>query len=1475
MSDQGRCPSPSCVSLKSDKSRDYPLEFKQSHQGRFPSPSCMSLKSDKSRDYPLEFKQSDSGRSSSPSCMSLKSDRSRDYPLEFKQSDQGRCPSPSCVSLKSDKSRDYPLEFKQSHQERSPSPSCMSLKSDKSRDYPLEFKQSDPGRSSSPSCMSLKSDKSRDYPLEFKQSDQGRCPSPSCVSLKSDKSRDYPLEFKQSDQGRCPSPSGVSLISDKSRDHPLEFKQSHQGRSPSPSCVSLKRALELKQSDPGGFPSPSCMSLKSDKSRDYPLQFKQSDQGRCPSPSGVSLKSDKSRDYPLQFKQSDQGRCPSPSGVSLKSDKSRDYPLQFKQSDQERCPSPSCVSLKSDKSRDYPLQFKQSYQQTSEYFTVPQTKLDSIFKALEENIAAFMRIELKNFKRLLQRDYNKTFMSPEEAADEKRNSKDAFLSIVLKFLRRMKNGEVVCSLLNSLIMCQCEVKEQAHLSRNYRLSAEHGSPIRTESVHQKPSEEFSTHQINLSAIFKMLEEDVLNFAKNELKTFHNILSLDYPESFENQEVVTSEEENENINLKKNFLKITLEFMRNMKQEELGNALQNKGVVTICQHTLKTNLKNRLAFVFEGINKAGNPTLLSQIYTDLYITEGNPTGVNCKHEVKLIEKAFLKSVKPEITIRREDIFKSSSGSDKPIRTVMTEGVAGIGKTVLTKKFTLDWAEGKIYQNFQFIFPFSFRELNMLMRKKFSLVELIHLFFPGMKEAGICSFEEFIVLFIFDGLDECRLPLNLKTNEILTDATEPTTLEVMLTNLLEGKLLPAAHIWITTRPAAAHQIPPEFIDLVTEVRGFNDPQKEEYFRKRFTEEEESRRVISHIKATRSIFIMCHIPVFCWITATVLEEEFRTKQKRDLPKSLTEMYIYFLFVLSKVKNLKYDGRTDIDPVWTQETKEMIQALGRLAFQQLMKGNLFFYESDLTECGIDVRAASVYSGVFTEIFQEEKGLFNENVFCFVHLSIQEFLAALHVHLTFTNTGVNLLAEEQSTSTTFEDFYQFAVDKALQSPHGQLDLLLRFLMGLSQETSQTLLHGLITENRKRSSSSQNTVQYIQMKIVNINCIFKKNNLFQCLNELRDCSLIEEMKAIRRPGRLPADQLPPAKWAALVNIILSSAEKLDEFYLNNYFESDNALLGLLNVIVISTKAVLSCCNLTEMSCSGLTIGLQSHCLLLKELDLSNNDLKDSGVKLMCEGLRSPQCTLESLSLSGCLITKEGCAELMSSLKFNFCHLKELDLSYNHPEESGVKHLSAGLEDSKWALQTLRVEPMGSQFLKPGLRKYACELMLDPNTAHRNLILSENNRKVTMAGEKQSFPDHPEMFDVLEQLLCTDGLTGRCYWEVEWRGSVHIAAAYKRIKRKGESDDCTLGKNEESWSLLCSDDGHSGLHKNKLMPIQGAPSSRVGVYLDWPGGILTFFGVSSGKLKHLQTFNAKFTEPVYPAFRITSEPLNSSLFLSYM
>ncbi|XP_055364181.1 protein NLRC3-like [Betta splendens] len=520
----------------------------------------------------------------------------------------------------------------------------------------------------------------------------------------------------------------------------------------------------------------------------------------------------------------------------------------------------------------------------------------------------------------------------------------------------------------------------------------------------------------------------------------------------------------------------------MKQEELADRLQSRSSATLCQDQLKSRLKQKFQCVFEGIAKAGKPTLLNQIYTELYITEGGTGEVNDEHEVRQIETASRKPDRAETSIRPEDVFKGSAGRDGAIRTVMTKGVAGIGKTVLTQKFTLDWAEGKTNQDIHFTFLFTFRELNVLKEQKFSLVELVHHFFCETKAAGIFIFKHFKVVFILDGLDECRLPLDFNKTKTLTDVTESTSVDVLLTNLIRGNLLPSAHLWITTRPAAANQIPPGCVAMVTEVRGFTDPQKDEYFRKRFRDEQQATTIISHIKTSRSLNIMCHIPVFCWITATVLEELLKTREGGELPKTLTEMYIHFLVVQTKVKNIKYDGGAETDPLWSPESRKMIASLGKLAFEQLQKGNLIFYESDLTECGIDVRAVSVYSGVFTQVFKEEKGLYQDKVFCFVHLSVQEFLAALHVHLTFIKSGVSLLSEQQSSlqlsviknmmmqpfmmKHEYTQFYHVAVDKALESPNGHLDLVLRFLLGFSLEKNQTKSQSFLLQRKALTSST-------------------------------------------------------------------------------------------------------------------------------------------------------------------------------------------------------------------------------------------------------------------------------------------------------------------------------------------------------------------------------------------------------------------------
>ncbi len=527
-------------------------------------------------------------------------------------------------------------------------------------------------------------------------------------------------------------------------------------------------------------------------------------------------------------------------------------------------------------------------------------------------------------------------------------------------------------------------------------------------------------------------------------------------------------------------------------------------------------------------------------------------------MRQIEIQSRRAATEDTAIKCNDIFRPLPGQDKDIRTVLTKGVAGIGKTVSVQKLILDWAEGKENQDVQLIFPLPFREINLMKDKTLSLSDLLHVFFPETKDMEISS-DEYKVLFIFDGLDECRLSLDFQSDVRLCDVSESASVDVLLMNLIVGNLLPSALIWITSRPAAADLIPSKCVHRVTEVRGFNEPQKEEYFRKRIRDQSLANTIISHLKSTRSLYIMCHIPVFCWISAAVLEKMLSRAESGEIPKTLTQMYTRFLILQTNIKHEK-----DYEKKVTDE--DMILKLGKVAFQQLVKGHLIFYEEDLRESGIDVREASVYSGLCSQIFREEFGLYQGKVFCFVHLSIQEHLAALYVHLSCTNNNTNVFEPitKQNAPSKVQDRFQLflkhvslselhqrAVDEALQSKNGHLDLFLRFLLGLSVKSHQILLQQIMPLKRSSSDSNKKSVEYIKKKIRTIDSPEKSINLFHCLNELGERSLVKEIQQYLKSRRIKEAKLSSSQWSALVFVLLTSEEELNEFRLDKFVKGKN------------------------------------------------------------------------------------------------------------------------------------------------------------------------------------------------------------------------------------------------------------------------------------------------------------------------------------
>nr|XP_024656229.1 NLR family CARD domain-containing protein 3-like isoform X3 [Maylandia zebra] len=878
-------------------------------------------------------------------------------------------------------------------------------------------------------------------------------------------------------------------------------------------------------------------------------------------------------------------------------------------------------------------------------------------------------------------------------------------------------------------------------------------------------------------------------------------------------------------------------------------------------TWKEAMQKNFFLVSEG--NGDKPSPLNNIYTELYITTGESEGPRTEHEFRY----GTSKLETCSSVSLSDIFRPLPDQDKPHRTVVTKGVAGIGKSFSVQKLILDWAEEKANQDVDFVFSLAFRELNLISGEK-SLHELLTLFHPTLSELkDSVDYTKTKIVLILDGLDESRFQLDFEGFKTITSVKEVTPVSNLLANIIQGNLLPDANLWITSRPAAANQIPAEHVDMVTEIRGFNDPQKAEYFRRRFNHDPDlADRIIKHIQSSQSLDSMCQIPIFCWISAVVFQEVFGGDVETAIPQTLTEMMSHFLFAQTKRRSRKYDKKVETNKEKLLKThKEFLLKLGKLAFEQLLKSNLILYEEDLEDFGIDSKEASIYSGFCTTVHLEEQLFSNKRVFCFVHLTVQEFFAALFVYDCFINNNTTELKNFlilKDKDHTLLDLVKVTVDKVLEKKkNGHLDFFLRFLLGLLVEPNRRVLHGLLPSPDQSQDTDKKILTYLKsIRRKNLSpdsCI----NLFQTMVEMRDHKVKDEIQEYLALSDHSKTELTPLHCSALAYMLQVSKNDLEVLDLKSYNTSDEGRRRLIPAVRKSRKAMLADCKVTSVSAEHLAFALKFYCSSLRDLDLSDNDLKDSGLKLLCDGLSSQCCRLEILRLSGCLVTATGCAYLASALQLNPFHLIELDLSYNHPGDSGEKQLSKLKNDPRYKLSKLSVEHGGSHRMKPSFKKYACELTLDSNTAHTNLLFSDGNRKVTWMEV-----DHPHPDPKKQQVLCEQSLNGRCYWEVEVFGFLCVGITIRRRGTEGKKNEFKMGYDDKSWCLVFSDDGFYILHRNKKVdvPSAGWRSSRVGVYVDCSAGTLSFYRVSNDSCILLHSYKTAFNEPLYPAVELHSQ-----------
>ncbi|KAM3591754.1 uncharacterized protein V6R79_006804 [Siganus canaliculatus] len=655
---------------------------------------------------------------------------------------------------------------------------------------------------------------------------------------------------------------------------------------------------------------------------------------------------------------------------------------------------------------------------------------------------------------------------------------------------------------------------------------------------------------------------------------------------------------------------------------------------------KLNISSRTLLLVEG------PSDLQQKEHDLMqvgVTRGrNPNHLRQLSLAKLLEPLTRVSLPPRVSL--------------------TVGVAGIGKTTWVRHFVRQWSQGAICSDVSFVLPFTFSELNSL--EKLSAEKLVKMAFPHLTDPSLVLSSPLRTLIILDGLDEFHCTLNFSDAAPCNDPRKDIPIDDLITNIIRGNLLPDVAVWVTSRPGVASFIPGGLVDRVTEIPGFSPSDIQLFLNHHFSEREFGNKIWAHLESHKILMVMCYIPGICWITADTLVYIMQSGTPESLPRTCTELYAHFCSMKAEVGEPR--GR---EPVKMEQlhgnNRKLLGNLGRLAFYGLLKHKYTFSEQDLRAYGVDLLLTQCSLGAGL-LVRDESVIYT--TYRFIHLTLQEFLAATFYHVSSKRAIFDLFSESTMSwpKIGFQNHFRSAFQHSQQAEDGHLDVFVRFLTGLLSSVALKPLAGLLALGKDDGNQKAWAAGFLQSLLVNVGPVvsLRAVNLAYCLQELQHMELLRSVEEGLQLGGL-AGKLTRAHCVVLGFLLHVSPECSERTNLS----------GSLNSTTVK-------CLLPQL-------------LYCSHLRLENNNFKDDVMELLGSLLSAKDCHIQKMSLAENSIGNKGAKALSRALLVNRT-LTSLNLRNNNIGSKGAKFLAEALKNNQVLIsinfQNNAIEEEGAQAL---------------------------------------------------------------------------------------------------------------------------------------------------------------------------------------